>query len=92
MNFLHIFALFLVTLIAYTSAQGCRGAPANPSCAGGRNVGRRGRRCRASSVWYYNTRNRRCERIRYLGCRGNNNRWCSQAACHQGCRRPPVLT
>ncbi|XP_037826508.1 kappaPI-actitoxin-Avd3c-like [Lucilia sericata] len=89
MKLLYILSFLLVALVTCCSAQNCRGTPANPSCVGGRNVGRgRGRRCRPQNVWYYDARTRRCQRMRYLGCRGNNNRWCNQAICEQRCRRP----
>ncbi|TMW43351.1 hypothetical protein DOY81_011569 [Sarcophaga bullata] len=71
-------------LVAYTSAQ-CPGAPRRPNCLGGRNPGRGGRGCNQRTMWYWNGRS--CEAFNYLGCGGNNNRWCSQAACNQRCRR-----
>ncbi|XP_023296756.2 male accessory gland serine protease inhibitor-like [Lucilia cuprina] len=87
MKFLHILSLLLVALVAYTSAQRCVGRPRNPSCTGPRNVGRRGRGCTPRTMWYYDARGRQCREMRYLGCAGNNNRWCTRAACEQRCRR-----
>ncbi|KAM7343195.1 male accessory gland serine protease inhibitor-like [Cochliomyia hominivorax] len=88
MKFLHILCLLLVALVSLTSAQRCRGAPRQPNCAGGVNIGhRRGRTCRQSVLWAYDARLRRCRRMMYLGCGGNNNRWCTQAGCEQQCRR-----
>ncbi|XP_023296758.2 male accessory gland serine protease inhibitor-like [Lucilia cuprina] len=87
MKFLHILTLLLVALVAYTSAQRCVGRPRNPSCTGARNVGRRGRGCTPRTMWHYDARSRKCRELRYLGCGGNNNRWCTRAACEQRCRR-----
>ncbi|KNC21924.1 hypothetical protein FF38_12133 [Lucilia cuprina] len=85
MQFLNIFTLLLVALVAYTSAQRCVG-PRAPSCAGPRNVGRGGRGCTARTMWHWDPSTRHCREMRYLGCGGNNNRWCTRSACEQRCR------
>ncbi|KAI8115928.1 U-actitoxin-Avd3s [Lucilia cuprina] len=87
MQVLHILSLLLVALVAYTSAQGCPGSPRNPSCVGPRNEGRRGWRCQARMMWWYNASIRQCQIMPYWGCWGNNNRWCTRAICEQRCRR-----
>ncbi|XP_065369239.1 male accessory gland serine protease inhibitor-like [Calliphora vicina] len=87
MKFLNILSLLLIALVAYTSAQRCPGSPSNPSCVGAHDGGRRGPRCTARAMWHYSARLRQCHQILYLGCGGNNNRWCTRAACEQRCRR-----
>ncbi|XP_046811361.1 kunitz-type serine protease inhibitor A-like [Lucilia cuprina] len=85
MQFLHILSLLLLALVAYTSAQNCN--PNTTSCSGGRNVGRSGRGCLARNMWYYDARLRQCREMRYLGCGGNRNRWCTRIACVRRCHR-----
>ena len=58
-----------------------------PNCLGGRNVGLGGRGCIQRIMWYWNQRTMACEPMRYLGCRGSNNRWCTKVLCEQACRR-----
>ncbi|KAM7342782.1 major allergen Ani s 1-like [Cochliomyia hominivorax] len=87
MKILQILSLLLVALVSLTSAQ-CRGGAPRPSCDGGVNVGhRRGRGCIPSGIWAYDPRTRQCRRIAYLGCGGNQNRWCSQSICNRRCVR-----
>lgn len=59
----------------------------NASCRGGRNVGRGGRGCVPTNMWYYDARLRQCRQMRYLGCGGNTNRWCTRVACARNCGR-----
>ncbi|XP_065369341.1 kunitz-type serine protease inhibitor homolog beta-bungarotoxin B1 chain, major component-like [Calliphora vicina] len=82
MKFLHILSLLLMALVAYTSAQRC-----NPTCFGNRDVGQGGRNCVPRTMWHYDARIRQCREMRYLGCGGNNNLWCTRAACDRSCRR-----
>ncbi|TMW44657.1 hypothetical protein DOY81_010263 [Sarcophaga bullata] len=84
MRIVALFLLCFIALVAYTSAQ-CPGAPRTPNCAGGRDEGRGGFRCVQRTMWYWNGRS--CQPMRYHGCFGNNNRYCTQAACNQRCRR-----
>ncbi|KAI8121625.1 hypothetical protein FF38_06553 [Lucilia cuprina] len=87
MNFLHILSLLLVAFVASASAQLCPGSPLAPACAGSRNDGRGGRGCVSRRMWYWDGRSRQCREMRYMGCGGNSNRWCSWAACQRRCRR-----
>ncbi|XP_016958935.2 PI-actitoxin-Axm2b-like [Drosophila biarmipes] len=91
MKFLLILAC-LSLYIAYIDAQRfCQGRPVFQVCTGGRDEGNsNGRFCGASSqneMWFYNSRNRNCEKMRYRGCGGNNNRYCSNQDCLEKCRR-----
>ncbi|XP_030373276.1 male accessory gland serine protease inhibitor-like [Scaptodrosophila lebanonensis] len=90
-----LFALLLLTIcVAHIKAQPpvlCRGRPFFQVCTGGRDEGNaNGRLCGLTSqdpMWYYNSRQRTCIRMRYRGCGGNNNRYCTNADCLQRCRR-----
>nr|XP_016997448.1 PI-actitoxin-Axm2b [Drosophila takahashii] len=81
----------VVLYVSLTIAQErCVGRPRlRQNCIGGRNEGRGGGQCRASAMnemWYYNQRSRRCIKMRYLGCGGNRNRYCSLRHCQSSCR------
>ncbi|XP_026847612.1 kappaPI-actitoxin-Avd3d-like [Drosophila persimilis] len=91
MKFILVLAC-LALYVAYTSAQdNCIGRPVFQVCTGGRDEGHnRSRRCAARfmrEMWWYNTRARDCQKMRYLGCGGNNNRYCSLDSCRRKCRR-----
>ncbi|KAM7343188.1 male accessory gland serine protease inhibitor-like [Cochliomyia hominivorax] len=86
MKILQILSLLLAALVSLTSAQ-CRGGARPANCGGGINLGFPHRGCVPSAVWAWDPRTRQCRRIVYLGCGGNRNRWCSQAACTRACRR-----
>ncbi|XP_037940701.1 kappaPI-actitoxin-Avd3c-like [Teleopsis dalmanni] len=90
MRFTLVFVLLLVVIVACTQAQNCRGKPRRLQCRGPKNEGRGGRGCNRNAnprMWYYNTRSRRCEEMRYLGCAGNNNRFCTRNECQRRCTR-----
>ncbi|XP_046803319.1 proteinase inhibitor-like [Lucilia cuprina] len=87
MKFYKSLAFLLAALVAYTSAQGCRGSPRSPACTGSRSGGWPGRRCFARIMWNYDTRTRQCQPFHYWGCGGSNNRWCTREICEQRCRR-----
>ncbi|KPU78763.1 uncharacterized protein Dana_GF27172 [Drosophila ananassae] len=36
-------------------------------------------------MWYYGSRRKTCLKMKYLGCGGNNNRYCSMDHCLQSC-------
>ncbi|BFF90046.1 BPTI/Kunitz domain-containing protein-like [Drosophila madeirensis] len=91
MKFILVLAC-LALYVAHISAQdNCRGRPVTQVCTGGRHEGHsRHRACRARfmpEMWWYNARARDCQKMRYLGCGGNNNRYCSLASCRRQCRR-----
>ncbi|TMW41312.1 hypothetical protein DOY81_013608, partial [Sarcophaga bullata] len=56
-----------------------------PNCVGGRSVGHRGSGCMPRTMYYFDINNHICLPVRYLGCGGNNNRWCTKASCEQRC-------
>ncbi|KPU78765.1 uncharacterized protein Dana_GF27831 [Drosophila ananassae] len=37
-------------------------------------------------MWYFDSRARDCRTMKYLGCGGNNNRYCSRDHCRRKCR------
>ncbi|KAH8288840.1 hypothetical protein KR054_010674 [Drosophila jambulina] len=89
MKFILILAC-LVLYVSLTCAQdSCRGSPRNQTCIGGRDEGHRnGRNCRRSAMpemWYFNRRTRDCVKMRYHGCGGNRNRYCSIRSCRRSC-------
>ncbi|KAM7344426.1 chelonianin-like [Cochliomyia hominivorax] len=88
MKFLTISALFLVIFISYTTAQlqTCHGAPWRGMCAPPPNRGTGGRGCQRRVMWYNDRAGRQCRSMIYLGCGGNNNRWCNRAECERRCR------
>ncbi|XP_033232773.1 male accessory gland serine protease inhibitor-like [Drosophila pseudoobscura] len=91
MNLILVLAC-LALYVAHTSGQvNCRGRPAIQACTGGRHEGHnRNRSCPARFMpvmWWYNPRVRDCQTMRYLGCGGNNNRYCSLADCRRRCIR-----
>lgn len=49
------------------------------------NVGTKGRGCRPKQMWYFNERAQKCERLNYLGCGGNENRFCTLSGCQNSC-------
>ncbi|XP_017042956.1 PI-actitoxin-Axm2b [Drosophila ficusphila] len=82
----------LAFYVAYIEAQSqCVGRPVFQVCTGGRDEGNRnGRFCGVTSMnemWFYNSGGRRCEKMKYHGCGGNNNRYCSESDCRGKCRR-----
>ncbi|EDW31178.1 GL20811 [Drosophila persimilis] len=90
MKFILVLAC-LALYVAYTSAQdNCIGRPVLQVCTGGKDEGNnRHWSCRprfTQVMWYYNSRTRDCQTMRYLGCGGNNNRYCSLAHCRRKCR------
>ncbi|SPP84604.1 kunitz-type serine protease inhibitor homolog dendrotoxin I-like [Drosophila guanche] len=91
MKFILVLACLALYVALISAQNNCRGRPARQLCTGGRNEGhRRHRSCQASfmpEMWWYNARVRDCQKMRYLGCGGNNNRYCSLASCRRQCRR-----
>ncbi|XP_037931116.1 kunitz-type protease inhibitor 3-like [Teleopsis dalmanni] len=88
-----LFVFLLVVMIAFARAENCRGKQRDNigfQCRGGKNEGRGGRGCSRNAnrrMWYYNRVSGRCEPMRYLGCGGNNNRYCSKIRCENRCIR-----
>ncbi|KNC21923.1 hypothetical protein FF38_12134 [Lucilia cuprina] len=87
MKVIHIISLIVVLFATYSSGQRCLGGPVTSVCAGDPNIGQTGANCVARILWFYNTAIRQCRRMLYLGCGGNDNRWCSYIDCKLGCRR-----
>ncbi|XP_016974785.2 boophilin-H2-like [Drosophila rhopaloa] len=87
--------LILVCLTIYVAcveAQNvCPGRSFTQLCTGNRDEGNNnGRWCGLTAMnemWFFNSRNRNCEKMRYRGCGGNNNRYCSVQDCQTKCRR-----
>ncbi|KAI8041109.1 hypothetical protein M5D96_005361 [Drosophila gunungcola] len=87
--------LILVGLTLYmscTDAQStCVGRPINQVCTGNQDEGNSNTRwCGVTAMnemWYWSSRTRKCEKMRYRGCGGNNNRYCSNRDCTLKCRR-----
>ncbi|KAH8312903.1 hypothetical protein KR067_001513 [Drosophila pandora] len=92
MKFLLILSI-LVLYLAYTYAQeNCQGKPRlRQNCIRGKNEGhfeqRSCRRNANANMWYFDERARECKKMRYHGCGGNRNRYCSLRHCRQRCPR-----
>ncbi|KAH8379196.1 hypothetical protein KR009_003573 [Drosophila setifemur] len=90
---LFLVLFFLAIYVAnFTDAQDrCLGRPVFQRCTGGRDSGNNnGRHCIVSAMtemWFYDSRGRNCHAMRYLGCGGNGNRYCSKNECLRNCRR-----
>ncbi|KAH8312900.1 hypothetical protein KR067_001514, partial [Drosophila pandora] len=58
-------------------------------CSGGSDKGNKlGITCKVRAMnrmWYYISRRKTCLKMKYLGCGGNNNRYCSMDHCLQSC-------
>ncbi|XP_075169720.1 chymotrypsin inhibitor SCI-I-like [Haematobia irritans] len=85
MKFIFVFLLLAVILIAVEGQ--CRNNPRRPNCNHARHLGNRGRGCRPAKRWWYDKNSRTCKEMNYRGCGGNDNRFCSKAACEARCRR-----
>ncbi|XP_033161249.1 protease inhibitor carrapatin [Drosophila mauritiana] len=74
-----------------TGVTRCKGKPKDSKCAGNLDGGNnRKSKCKKSAnknMWHYNALTKNCTQLNYLGCGGNDNRWCTKALC-EGCRRP----
>ncbi|XP_034482612.1 PI-actitoxin-Axm2b-like [Drosophila innubila] len=90
MKFILVLAC-LALYVAHIQAQKCRGLPLTQNCRGGRNSGHLdGSTCRDNlnnNMWYYNSDSRECRSMSYLGCGGNNNRYCTKRQCERNCIR-----
>ncbi|KAM7343535.1 male accessory gland serine protease inhibitor-like [Cochliomyia hominivorax] len=90
MKFVTISALLLVIFATFATAQwqNCHGRGWPGSCVPNPSSGFGGLRCpSAVTVWAYDRRSRQCRPLVYMGCGGNNNRWCTRGACERSCRR-----
>ncbi|XP_054733760.1 kunitz-type serine protease inhibitor homolog alpha-dendrotoxin-like [Anastrepha obliqua] len=87
MKLIWIAAVILVILATLAAAQdpSCPGRPPNQLCLKPKNAGTTGRGCRPSQMWYFNERTQTCERLKYLGCGGNENRYCTYDGCINTC-------
>ncbi|SPP76735.1 blast:BPTI/Kunitz domain-containing protein [Drosophila guanche] len=90
MKFILVLAC-LALYVAHSAAQdNCRGRPVFQVCTGGRDQGHsRHFSCPArfmNEMWWYDSRSRQCQKMKYLGCGGNNNRYCSLDSCRRKCR------
>ncbi|XP_039965358.1 PI-actitoxin-Axm2b-like [Bactrocera neohumeralis] len=87
MRFLYITTVVLLLLTTLVAAQdsSCPGKPPTQLCLKPMNVGTKGRSCRPKQMWYFNERAQKCERLKYLGCGGNENRFCTLSGCQNSC-------
>ncbi|KAM8709473.1 hypothetical protein ACLKA7_016303 [Drosophila subpalustris] len=72
----------LALYVAHIQAQKCLKLPLTQNCRGGRHSGNMGHGCRNNfnnNMWYYNADRRECLTMSYLGCGGNNNRYCTKS-------------
>ncbi|XP_033165220.1 PI-actitoxin-Axm2b [Drosophila mauritiana] len=85
--------LVLACVVLYVSLacgqNRCDGRPrGRQNCDGGKHEGFGGRDCRRRAMdemWYYNQRTGKCLKMKYLGCGGNQNRYCSLRHCQRSC-------
>ncbi|XP_041565357.1 kunitz-type serine protease inhibitor LmKTT-1a [Drosophila elegans] len=85
--------LVLACIVLYVTIscaqERCVGRPNNQNCIGGKHEGHgRVSSCRGNAMdemWYYNQRSRKCLKMKYLGCGGNRNRYCSLRHCQSSC-------
>ncbi|XP_036341662.1 kunitz-type serine protease inhibitor homolog alpha-dendrotoxin-like [Rhagoletis pomonella] len=87
MKFIWIVAFVLLALATLAAAQDvqCPGRPPTQLCLKPKNVGTSGRGCQPRQMWHFNERAQRCERLNYLGCGGNENRFCTLEGCRNSC-------
>ncbi|KPU78764.1 uncharacterized protein Dana_GF27414 [Drosophila ananassae] len=83
-------ALFVTQLPYYMFAQeNCVGRPGRQLCYGRSHVGfNKSKNCNnygMDEMWYFDTKVKFCRTMEYLGCGGNNNRYCSRDHCRQRC-------
>ncbi|KAH8259427.1 hypothetical protein KR026_004132 [Drosophila bipectinata] len=92
MKFILVLSI-LVLYLAYTYAQeDCQGKPRlRQNCIRGKDEGHFNQRaCRRNAnanMWYFDERANECKKMRYHGCAGNRNRYCSLRHCNSRCRR-----
>ncbi|XP_075169941.1 PI-actitoxin-Afv2b-like [Haematobia irritans] len=82
-----IFAILFLAIFVIVAEGQCHNNPARPRCRQPLHLGRGGRGCRRVARWWYDNSSGVCKEFTYRGCGGNNNRYCSKAACETGCRR-----
>ncbi|XP_036322603.1 male accessory gland serine protease inhibitor-like [Rhagoletis pomonella] len=82
--FVCLLALTIILYLGQTQAQ-CPNAPQHYSCSGAAHSGSIADHCRGGVRWWYNSGSGTCASFYYNGCGGNNNRYCSLAACQQRC-------
>ncbi|XP_034121869.1 chymotrypsin inhibitor SCI-I-like [Drosophila guanche] len=92
MKFIWIFAGLALFVAHKSYAQVyCAGRPGIQLCKGLRDEGNNNRgSCHTRAMremWWYNARINDCEKMRFLGCNGNNNRYCSLGSCRSRCKR-----
>ncbi|KAH8302396.1 hypothetical protein KR044_005928 [Drosophila immigrans] len=79
----------LVIYIFHTLANNCQGLARKPGCNETMDVGHsKLPRCLWNvnkAMWYYNKSRRGCRRLKYLGCGGNSNRFCTLNDCVKKC-------
>nr|XP_043065977.1 kunitz-type U15-theraphotoxin-Hs1g-like [Drosophila bipectinata] len=82
--------IFLALLANYIFAKEyCLGRPIFQVCSGKGDPGTKiGITCKlraTKEMWYYVSTKKTCQKMNYLGCGGNNNRYCSKDQCLQNC-------
>ncbi|XP_017042957.1 kunitz-type serine protease inhibitor tigerin-3-like [Drosophila ficusphila] len=79
----------LVLYVALTTAQSCRGLPRRQDCLNGKDEGvRHLPHCTSdpnNEMWWYSRVTNECLKMRYHGCGGNNNRYCTKLDCERRC-------
>ncbi|XP_030571582.1 kunitz-type serine protease inhibitor 28-like [Drosophila novamexicana] len=92
--YLALVCLALVGFVAHTEARRetlpqCPGQPIAHSCNIRRDLGHdRYDWCKdfaMPEMWYYNILHRSCNKMIFLGCGGNFNRFCTEEECERTC-------
>ncbi|KAH8270505.1 hypothetical protein KR018_010909 [Drosophila ironensis] len=87
-----VVVLYLLEVSA--SRRTCKGKPASPKCEGLADAGnKKKRKCRKSAnknMWHFNNLTKKCSKLDFKGCGGNDNRWCTQKLCEGCLRLPPI--
>jgi len=68
------------SFVTFIGTSKCIGNP-----DGGNNRKRKCKKSANKDMWHYNAVTKNCTKVNYLGCGGNDNRWCTKVLC-EGCR------
>ncbi|KQS38498.1 PI-actitoxin-Axm2b [Drosophila erecta] len=88
MKLLLVLACVLLYVSLACAQVRCNGRPRGQNCVGRKNEGRGGGDCHRNAMdemWYFNQRTGKCTKMKYLGCGGNKNRYCSLRHCQSSC-------
>ncbi|XP_037729583.1 U-actitoxin-Avd3q-like [Drosophila subpulchrella] len=93
MKLLSVLACVFLCVSVTCAQESCNGLPRDGlNCERGKNEGLSGWNCQRyamKEMWYWDQRSRKCRKMRYLGCRGNKNRYCSLSHCQRLCPNRP---